>query len=295
MPARSQSGGRLPRKATPTPHSTSARPIGSAAASRPTSAPRRPGSSARRNKGHVDAQTTLGLLLFQNGNQAAGLKWLKRRRSKASRARCWSTAPPCSTATASRRTRSRLRLCQPRRRTGPGAGQGNAGAARQVAAGRRPQEGRRDRHRRRPKRRRRRAPKAVSRAEAQAGADAAQRRAAKRSDGALRAVPRTAPAAAGAAIGESSSALSRNAARPKRCIKRSPGTARWRGASRSMWPRVQLFACRSGHSPVARRRSRRATRSRAPASRSPGEIISCGTSRGGARPGPTAKRRGRDA
>jgi TPR repeat protein len=27
--------------------------------------------------GHVDAQTTLGLLLFQNGNQAAGLKWLK--------------------------------------------------------------------------------------------------------------------------------------------------------------------------------------------------------------------------
>jgi hypothetical protein len=28
-------------------------------------------------KGHVDAQTTLGLLLFQNGNQAGGLKWLK--------------------------------------------------------------------------------------------------------------------------------------------------------------------------------------------------------------------------
>src|SRR4051794_16222444 len=28
-------------------------------------------------KGHVDAQATLGLLLFQNGNQAAGLKWLK--------------------------------------------------------------------------------------------------------------------------------------------------------------------------------------------------------------------------
>lgn len=28
-------------------------------------------------KGHVDAQTTLGLLLFQNGNQAHGLKWLK--------------------------------------------------------------------------------------------------------------------------------------------------------------------------------------------------------------------------
>jgi cell division septation protein DedD len=27
--------------------------------------------------GHVDAQTTLGLLLFQNGDQAGGLKWLK--------------------------------------------------------------------------------------------------------------------------------------------------------------------------------------------------------------------------
>ena len=29
------------------------------------------------SKGHVDAQATLGLLLFQNGNQAEGLKWLK--------------------------------------------------------------------------------------------------------------------------------------------------------------------------------------------------------------------------
>jgi TPR repeat protein len=28
-------------------------------------------------KGHVDAEATLGLLLFQNGNQAEGLKWLK--------------------------------------------------------------------------------------------------------------------------------------------------------------------------------------------------------------------------
>jgi uncharacterized protein len=28
-------------------------------------------------KGHVDAETTLGLLLFQNGDQAAGLRWLK--------------------------------------------------------------------------------------------------------------------------------------------------------------------------------------------------------------------------
>ncbi|HEY6048865.1 MAG TPA: SPOR domain-containing protein [Sphingomicrobium sp.] len=29
------------------------------------------------NQGHIDAQTTLGLLLFQNGDQAEGLKWLK--------------------------------------------------------------------------------------------------------------------------------------------------------------------------------------------------------------------------
>ena len=29
-------------------------------------------------KDHVDAQTTLGLLLFQNGNQAEGLRWLKK-------------------------------------------------------------------------------------------------------------------------------------------------------------------------------------------------------------------------
>jgi cell division septation protein DedD len=28
-------------------------------------------------EGHIDAQTTLGLLLFQNGNQTAGLRWLK--------------------------------------------------------------------------------------------------------------------------------------------------------------------------------------------------------------------------
>lgn len=28
-------------------------------------------------KGHVDAQTTLGLLLFQNGNRQAGLRWLR--------------------------------------------------------------------------------------------------------------------------------------------------------------------------------------------------------------------------
>ena len=29
------------------------------------------------DKGHIDAQTTLGLLLFQNGNHTGGLRWLK--------------------------------------------------------------------------------------------------------------------------------------------------------------------------------------------------------------------------
>lgn len=33
-------------------------------------------------QGHVDAQTTLGLLLFQNGDQAGGLKWLKQAAEK---------------------------------------------------------------------------------------------------------------------------------------------------------------------------------------------------------------------
>jgi cell division septation protein DedD len=34
------------------------------------------------NQGHVDAETTLGLLLFQNNDQAAGLKWLKKASDK---------------------------------------------------------------------------------------------------------------------------------------------------------------------------------------------------------------------
>ena len=34
------------------------------------------------NQGHVDAQTTLGLLLFQNGDQPEGLKWLKKAADK---------------------------------------------------------------------------------------------------------------------------------------------------------------------------------------------------------------------
>ena len=57
-------------------------------------------------KGHVDAQTTLGLLLFQNGNRVGGLRWLKsaaeaRRAARAADLR----HRACSTATASPATR----------------------------------------------------------------------------------------------------------------------------------------------------------------------------------------------
>jgi TPR repeat protein len=34
------------------------------------------------NQGHIDAQTTLGLLLFQSGNQADGVKWLEKAAEK---------------------------------------------------------------------------------------------------------------------------------------------------------------------------------------------------------------------
>jgi cell division septation protein DedD len=34
------------------------------------------------NQGHIDAETTLGLLLFQNNDQAEGLKWLKKASDK---------------------------------------------------------------------------------------------------------------------------------------------------------------------------------------------------------------------
>ena len=52
------------------------------------------------SKGHLDAQTTLGLMLFENGDRTGGLRGSGARPTKASPARCSSTAPPCSTATA---------------------------------------------------------------------------------------------------------------------------------------------------------------------------------------------------
>ena len=93
MPAPSRSGARLPKKAMPTPPSTSARPIASAAACPTNLGAAQTWFERAAHKGHVDAQATLGLLLFQNGNRPSGLSWLRRPPSKASRARCWSTAP----------------------------------------------------------------------------------------------------------------------------------------------------------------------------------------------------------
>ena len=57
-------------------------------------------------KGHLDAQTTLGLMLFENGDRVGGVRWLKQAATKAMRGLCSSTAPPCSTATGSSRIRS---------------------------------------------------------------------------------------------------------------------------------------------------------------------------------------------
>jgi TPR repeat protein len=52
------------------------------------------------SQGHVDAETTLGLLLFQNGEQPDGLKWLKK---AADQGEPSSAAPP-------------RRACNPRRK-----------------------------------------------------------------------------------------------------------------------------------------------------------------------------------
>ena len=72
-----RSGGRLPRKATPTRSSTSARPIASGAGVPTNLSAAQTWFERAANQGHLDAQATLGLLLFQSGDQAGGLRWLK--------------------------------------------------------------------------------------------------------------------------------------------------------------------------------------------------------------------------
>ena len=58
--------------------SISGRPIGSAAASPINLASAKSWFERAAANGHLDAQTTLGLLLFQNGDQAERPQWLKR-------------------------------------------------------------------------------------------------------------------------------------------------------------------------------------------------------------------------
>ena len=116
---RSRSGVRSPPRARPTPPSTSAKPTSSAAACPPIS-PRRSASTSRRRKaGHLEAQTSLGLLLFQNNNRAAALRWLK----QASDARRTARDAGLRHRPVQRRRRARRphpRLCagQPLRRAG---------------------------------------------------------------------------------------------------------------------------------------------------------------------------------
>ena len=143
----SRSGGRSRKKATPTPPSISARPIASAAACRPTSRRRQTWFERAANKGHIDAQTTLGLLLFENGDRAAGLKWLKaggRQRGTPRAARL--RHRPVQRRRGKAGPHPRLCLCQPRGGAGPGAGSGDARATRPDSPARAAQESARDRH-----------------------------------------------------------------------------------------------------------------------------------------------------
>ena len=181
--------------------------------------------AARQN--HVDAQTTLGLLLFQNGDQAEGLKWLKAaaEQGEARALLVYGTAlfngdgvtqdPVLGYA-----------YRQPRRGARPRAGQGHVGPARQADAARPAQEGRRDRQdqgeNRAPAR-----PQSGETEQAGAGratkpepapapkpASADRKACARARRGADRA----------AAPGASSSAPSRSAARPKRSTASSPAS-----------------------------------------------------------------------
>ena len=118
MPARSPSGARWPkgrcrRRVQPWPG------LSPRQACRSTSPQARRWLERAARKGHVDAQATLGLLLFQNGDRSGGdaLAQAGRRRRRAARA-CWSR----HRAVQRRRRRSAIRsglcLCQPRRGAG---------------------------------------------------------------------------------------------------------------------------------------------------------------------------------
>ena len=88
------------------------------------------------NKGHIDAQTTLGLMLFENGDRAAGAAVAQaggrqRRAPRAARLR----HRPVQRRRGKAGPHPRLCLCEPRGGAGPGAGSGNARATRPDSAG----------------------------------------------------------------------------------------------------------------------------------------------------------------
>ena len=216
-------------------------------------------------KGHVDAQATLGLLLFQNGNQAGGLKWLKAAAEQGeprallvygtalfngdgvtqdpilgyayvSRAAAQGLAPAKETLA----QLDKLLPVEDRKKgvaLAMSQGEGRAGA--ELEAGQRK-------------------PKAARTAAAKPSPKLRRPRQRPR----LRQVRQP-------ATGEFSSALSPSADRPRRFIKKLSATARWPGGSRFTFRRARSRDSRSARSPVARRRNRRAMRSSRPASRSP--------------------------
>ena len=61
---------------------------------------------AAANKGHVDAQVSLGLLLFDSGDRAAAMSWLKKAADKGEPRAPSVVGTACSMATGSGRTRS---------------------------------------------------------------------------------------------------------------------------------------------------------------------------------------------
>ena len=171
-------------------------------------------------KGHVDAQATLGLLLFQNGNQAAGLKWLKAaaEQGEARALLVYGTAlfngdnvtQDRSSATPTSAAPRRRAWRRPRRRWPSLTGCSRSRTARRALR----LPWRRRKRRRRPPRRR-------------PGRSRSQLRSHLRSQNrSLPPLPRRFHPRQPAATGESSSALSRKRGRPKLYSSGSPGTAR---------------------------------------------------------------------
>ena len=127
--ARSRSGGRSPRRATPTPHSTSARPIVSGRGV-PTNL--RAAQELVRARGAARAISTprpaSACCCSRTATAAAAMRWLRRPPTSGEpRALLVYGTALFNGDGVTQRPGARLCLCQPRRRAGAGAGQGDAG------------------------------------------------------------------------------------------------------------------------------------------------------------------------